>query len=354
MRGCPGGTARAGNQACTPGMRERKQHVTHLLKNLQRGAARLRPGRTLALALAVLPLVCLAPACARPQAAASDDTPPAAAPGAPALAVPGAPAPAAPGAPVPDNAALPAQPCPAFMGSSAGRTALPPVAPPTLARIRERLAARVGTVSSVCRTPFGLLEVIVDGEIFYVDERANYLINGNAFDLRSSENLTAQRKEDAFRIDFSTLPLDLAVKTVRGDGSRTLAIFEDPNCPYCKRFEKDIATLGNATIYTFLYPILSRDAKAPDDSYPKSKSIWCAPDRPAAWAQVMLEGRHLDFAPDSCKDPLAEILALGQKLHVVGTPTIIFTDGRRAPGMIPIDRVEHMIAEAAHPAPKAQ
>ena len=305
-----------------------------------RRTAHRAPGRLLSLLaaglLGALPLVAV-----QAQPAGSDDTPAVQA-GAPGLAAPAA----------AESAPLPAQPCPTSMGA-AGQNALMPVPPATAALLRDRLSRRLGNVTSICRTPFGLYEVIADGEFFYVDERANYAVVGNAFDLRTSENLTAQRKEDAFRVDFKTLPFQLAVKTVRGDGSRLLAVFEDPNCPYCKRFEKDIATLNNATIYTFLYPILSRDVLAPDDSYPKSKSIWCAPDRGAAWAQVMLEGRHLEFAPESCKDPLAEILALGQKLHITGTPTILFTDGRRAPGMIPVDRIERMMAEANHPS-KAQ
>ena len=253
--------------------------------------------------------------------------------------------PAAAAAPA-DAAAGSLAPCPSSMGAFSAAP-LGPVSPATAALIRSRLKKHVGAATSICRTPFGLYEVIIEGEFFYVDERANFLMSGNVFDLRTQENLTALRKDDALRFDFKTLPLQLAVKTVRGDGTRVLAVFEDPNCPYCKRFEKEIAGLSNATIYTFLYPILSRDAKVPDDSYPKSKSIWCAPDREAAWAQVMLEGKHLDAASESCKHPLEEILALGQKMHITGTPTLLFTDGRRAPGAIPLDRVEKMVAEAA-------
>ena len=253
--------------------------------------------------------------------------------------------PAATGAP--GGADLPPlKPCPAA-GNLAG-PGMPPPMPAALANsIRERIRHRVGgTVTSVCRMPFGLYEAVVDAEILYVDERVNYLIAGNAFDLRTNENLTAARKEDITRVDFKTLPLQLAVKTVRGNGARVLAVFEDPNCPYCKRFEKDIATLDNTTIYTFLYPILSRDVNAADDSYPKSRSIWCAPDRTAAWSQLMLEGRHLAPAADSCKHPLEDILALGQKLHITGTPTLLFTDGRRAPGAIPLDEVEKRMTAA--------
>ena len=237
-------------------------------------------------------------------------------------------------------------PCPHIYASAGASMA--PIAPALAGAIRDRVRKKLGgTVTSVCRTPFGLYEVVVDAEIIYVDERVNYLISGSAFDLRTQENLTAMRREDVTRIDFHALPLQLAVKTVRGSGSRVLAVFEDPNCPYCKRFEKEIAGLTDATIYTFLYPILSRDASVAEDSYPKSKAIWCAPDRAAAWSQLMLEGKHLAAAPADCEHPLEEILALGQKLHITGTPTLVFTDGRRAPGAIPLNRVEKMLSEAA-------
>jgi len=244
-------------------------------------------------------------------------------------------------------APAPLAPCPASFGASVAGP-MTPIAPTLASAIRDRVRRKLGgSVTSVCKTPFGLYEVVVDAEIVYVDERVNYLISGNAYDLRNQENLTAKRKEEATRIDFRSLPLQLAVKTVRGSGSRVLAVFEDPNCPYCKRFEKEIAGLNDTTIYTFLYPILSRDASVADDSYPKSKAIWCAPDRTLAWSQLMLEGKHLAAAPEDCQHPLEEILALGQKLHITGTPTLVFSDGRRAPGAIPRERVEQMLSEAA-------
>jgi thiol:disulfide interchange protein DsbC len=249
---------------------------------------------------------------------------------------------------IPDASATlpPLQPCPPGANSPAS-IPVPPMPLGLAAAIRDRVHRRIGgDVTSVCRTPFGLFEVVIDADVLYVDERVNYLVAGNAFDLRTKENLTAHRKEDAVRVDFKALPLQLAVKTVRGKGTRVLAVFEDPNCPYCKRFEKDIASLTDTTIYTFLYPILSRDASAADDSYPKSRAIWCAPDRTAAWSGLMLEGKRLPAAADGCKHPLEEILALGQKLHITGTPTLLFTDGRRAPGAIPLEQVEKMMADA--------
>jgi len=327
-----------------------------------RPRARRARGRLAAGACAwFLAAACLAATAAPPQ---PPGAPPAAAPAtAPAAAAPApgaapAAAPAAPAAPkATDPKAAPAAadpaaenapllPCPASMGTTVS-VAMPPLTPALAADIRERVHRRTNfVVTSVCRTPFGLYEIVADAEIYYVDERANYLIAGNVFDLHTQTNLTSERKEEATRIDFKSLPLDLAVKTVRGNGSRVMAVFEDPNCPYCKRFEKDMAKLNDTTIYTFLYPILSRDPSAADDSYPKSRAIWCAPDRAAAWSQLMLQGKRLAPAPAQCKHPLEEILTLGQKLHVTGTPTLVFVDGRRAPGAIPLDKVEQMLTDA--------
>jgi thiol:disulfide interchange protein DsbC len=207
--------------------------------------------------------------------------------------------------------------------------------------VRDRVATKLGgDIKSVRRMPFGLFEVVADGEVVYVDEQVNYLVAGRVFDTRTKEDLTAKTREEVLRVDFKSLPLQLAVKTVRGDGSRVMVIFADPNCPYCKRLEKDMVQLKNTTIYTFLYPILS------DDSYQKSEAIWCAKDRSAAWTQLMVNGRDPGAAPSDCKHPLEDLLALGHKLHVTGTPTIVFTDGQRAPGVIPVDRIEEMMAAA--------
>jgi thiol:disulfide interchange protein DsbC len=226
--------------------------------------------------------------------------------------------------------------------------ATPPAAPKSIEdAVRDRVAKKIpGKVNSVRKLPFGMFEVVIDSEIVYVDETANYLITGHLYDTRTQEDLTAKRSEDVLRVDFSTLPLQLAFKIVRGDGSRPIAIFEDPNCPYCKRLEREIRTLNNTTIYVFLYPILS------DDSVSKSTQIWCSQDPAMAWAKLMLDGQMPDKAAQGCKTPIDDVLALGHRLSVTGTPTLVFADGRRAPGMIPLDRVEQMMNSAAHPEPQ--
>jgi thiol:disulfide interchange protein DsbC len=211
--------------------------------------------------------------------------------------------------------------------------------------VRERVTKKIpGKVNSVRKMPFGMFEVVIDSEIVYVDESANYLITGHLYDTRTQEDLTAKRSEDVLRVDFSSLPLQLAFKIVRGDGSRPIAIFEDPNCPYCKKLERDIRSLDNTTIYIFLYPILS------DDSVAKSTQVWCSKDPASAWSRLMLDGQSLDKAAAGCKTPIDDVLALGHRLSVTGTPTLVFADGRRAPGVIPLDRVEQMMSTAAgHP-----
>jgi thiol:disulfide interchange protein DsbC len=223
--------------------------------------------------------------------------------------------------------------------------AAPDVAPQSVEdAVRDRVSLKVpGKVASVRKMPFGMFEVVIDSEIVYVDEAVNYLLTGHVYDTRTQEDLTARRSEEVLRVDFASLPMQLAFKIVRGDGSRPVAIFEDPNCPYCKRLENEIRSLNNTTIYIFLYPILS------DDSVAKSTQIWCAKDPAAAWSRLMADGQLPEKAAQSCKTPIDDVLALGHKLSVTGTPTLVFADGRRAPGVIPLDRVEQMLSTAARP-----
>jgi thiol:disulfide interchange protein DsbC len=239
--------------------------------------------------------------------------------------------------------AAPAAPAAAAVAPDAG-----PAAKSAEDLVRERFSKKVpGKITSVTKTAFGWYEVVVESEIVYVDEAVNYIFSGHVFDTRTQENITAKRSEEVLRVDFANLPLQLAFKVVRGDGSRPVAIFEDPNCPYCKRLESELRTLQNTTIYVFLYPILS------DDSVNKSKQVWCSKDPSDAWARLMLAGQALPAPAADCKTPIDDVLALGHKLNVTGTPTLLFADGRRAPGMIPLDKVEQMLNAAAHPQPAA-
>lgn len=205
-------------------------------------------------------------------------------------------------------------------------------------QIRARLLARIGAkADSVTKTPFGLYEVILGTEVVYVDQNVNYVIAGRVIDARTREDLTQKRRDELLKVDFKSLPLDQAVKVVRGSGARVMVTFEDPNCPYCKRLYKEMRSVTDVTIYTFLYPILSQD------SFEKSKNIWCAKDRAVAWDEYMGDNKAPDAAPADCKHPLQQVLALGQKLDVSGTPTIVFPDGSRFPGAVPAEKVEEKL-----------
>jgi thiol:disulfide interchange protein DsbC len=203
---------------------------------------------------------------------------------------------------------------------------------------------------SVKAMPFGLYELVVGTDVVYVDKEVTVLFAGRVIDAKTHEDVAQARRDDLAKIDYKTLPLDQAFKIVNGDGSRQFAVFSDPNCPYCKKFEKDLIGMKNVTIYTFLYPILSRDPASPADSYERARNIWCAKDRKPVWDALMLDGKAPPVAAASCKHPLQQNLALGQKLGVSGTPTIFFVDGRRLPGAVGPDRIEAGLAMAAQTA----
>jgi thiol:disulfide interchange protein DsbC len=206
------------------------------------------------------------------------------------------------------------------------------------AKVEQRFNAKPDTVT---RMPFGLYEVVIGTEIIYVDTEVNYAFVGRVLDAKSRDDLTAKKRDELLRVDVKSLPLDQAVKIVRGDGSRKLVTFEDPNCGYCKKLYRDIAGLKNVTIYTFLYPILSQD------SLEKSRAIWCSKDRAKAWDDLMLNGKAPPAPAADCKDPSQQVVELGRKLEVTGTPTLVFADGRRMPGAVPLEKVEATFKEIA-------
>ncbi len=217
-------------------------------------------------------------------------------------------------------------------------------APVADAALKKNLETRLGaTIDSITRLPVaGLYEVRIDNDIFYTDATGNYIVVGNLIDLRSRENLTRKRveaiKEASLpKFQFAELPLDAAVKIVKGSGKRQVAIFEDPNCGYCKRLEKSIHELGDVTIYVFLYPVLGPDSLA------KSKQVWCAPNRAKAWSEWMQNGTALS-GEGACQTPLDKNLELGKKLRVEGTPTLFFSNNKRIEGAIEAAELEKLLA----------
>ncbi len=214
---------------------------------------------------------------------------------------------------------------------------------PTEATIKKLIEPRLGEgakVDSVKETPYaGLYEVRAGGDILYTDKNAQYLIVGHVFNAKTSQDLTKERIDEINRVKFSDLPLESAMKVVKGDGKRVIAVFEDPNCGYCKRFRKTtLKEIDNVTVYTFMYNILS------EDSIAKSKNIWCSADRSKAWDDWMLDGKAPAAAPAGCASPHDKVFALGQKLRVNGTPAIFFADGSRIPGAIDAKTMEAKFA----------
>ena len=187
----------------------------------------------------------------------------------------------------------------------------------------------------------GLYEIRVDGtDIYYTDAEGNFLIQGQLIDTRSRRNLTEERIDKLTAIDFQSLPLKDAFTIVRGNGKRKLAVFEDPNCGYCKRFERDLQKVDNITVYLFLYPILGQD------SVEKSRNIWCAKDRAKAWQDAMLREQPAGNA--SCDTAaLQRNVEFGRKHKINGTPTLITAEGHRVPGAISTAQIEKLLAEAA-------
>lgn len=208
-------------------------------------------------------------------------------------------------------------------------------------RIKADLQKKVAEfpVESIRKVPYGgLYEAVIGGDIFYTNERAEFLITGNIIDLKTNENVTDARMRQLSAIKWDTLPLDQAIKITRGDGSRKIAIFEDPNCGYCKRLERDLQGVTNITIYVMLYPILS------PDSMEKSKAIWCSADPGKVWLDHMVRDAAIS-GDTKCATPLDKNLALGQAKRVRGTPTLIFENGERVPGAIPMADVEKIFAQ---------
>lgn len=195
-------------------------------------------------------------------------------------------------------------------------------------------------VEGVTKTPYlGLYEVRVGGEILYTDEKANYLILGEILDAKTRQNITQARVNQLSAINFAELPLDVAIKQVRGNGKRVIATFEDPNCGYCKKLAKELLTLNDVTVYTFLTPVLG------PDSQKKSEAIWCAGDRQKAWSDWMTANVAPAAATAACDTAgLQKSVALGEKYRVRGTPTIFLSNGERIPGYVPVAQLEKRMA----------
>lgn len=195
-------------------------------------------------------------------------------------------------------------------------------------------------IESVTRTPFpGLYEVVFDGQVVYTDEKLTYLMSGNLFDLRTSQerNLTRDRR-DQIASGALVGAQGNAIKRVRGNGKRVVYTFEDPNCGYCKELQKELNKMTDITVYTFLLPILS------PDSVEKSKMVWCSKDRARTWDDLMNKAALPANSPKNCTTPLEENEALAKRFGVRGTPAIYLANGQQVGGFIPADKLEQALA----------
>jgi len=203
-------------------------------------------------------------------------------------------------------------------------------------------------VRHIAKTGYlGLYEVMFDDQMVYVDPKVDYVFVGSIYDTKNKINLTERKTRELNRIAWNDLPLNLAMKKVKGNGTRKLAVFSDADCPFCARLEQTLKDVDDVTIYTFLYPI---DQLHPDAAR-KSKVIWCAPDKVKAWDEFFVNGA-LPANAGECDNPIAATAALGQKLKVTATPTLVFADGSIIPGALPAQGLEAEFARAEADAKK--
>lgn len=199
-------------------------------------------------------------------------------------------------------------------------------------------------VVSVSKTPLpDLYEVVVDGPrgiaLVYASGKGDYVLVGELLDVKKRRNLTGERMERLNAVDFDSLPLGQAIKMVQGNGKRRMAVFSDPDCPYCRKLEPELAKLNDVTIYIFPYPLPMHP-----DAGRKSKLVWCSKDRLQAWKDMMLRNRLPEGGRSDCDHPVDKNLALGERLRIDGTPALILGDGRRLTGYASAERIEQMLA----------
>lgn len=218
--------------------------------------------------------------------------------------------------------------------------------------VRGLIQSRIGIdakIEQIERVPgTSLYEVAIrsaDGpQLFYVDEGASVIVVGHLLDGKSGRNLTEERLRKLNAIDWKSLPFDAAITMRRGNGRRKIAVFSDPNCPYCKRFEKDLARLDDISVHIFLYPVIR------PESIPLTKSVWCSANREKAWNDLMLRDIQ-PKAPPNCETPVERLVALGRKLGANSTPTWFVETGERFSGAMPLDEVRRALDAASRTKP---
>ncbi|MBC7731007.1 MAG: DsbC family protein [Bacteriovorax sp.] len=208
--------------------------------------------------------------------------------------------------------------------------------------IRKNIAERLPDfpkIDEVTKTPVaGLYELRIGTDLFYSDERGDHILEGHLIETKSRNDLTTARIDKLTAIDFATLPLKDAIVWKQGSGARKLVVFADPNCGYCKKFEKEMQQVKDVTVYTFLYPILG------GDSPEKSRDIWCAKDNGTVWRDWMIKGAAPARSMGQCDaSALQRNIDMAKKFRINGTPALVFEDGKRVPGALAPDQVEKQL-----------
>jgi thiol:disulfide interchange protein DsbC len=209
----------------------------------------------------------------------------------------------------------------------------------------QQLVPGGGRVESVREAPFGdLYEVAVrrpDGiAIYYVDRAASVVIAGQAFEAKSGRNLTEARQRELSKIKWASLPLQWSITMKRGNGRRKIAILSDPNCPFCKRFEEDLAKLDDITVHILPWAVVK------PESVRQAKAVWCSKDRVKAWNDLMFR-RIEPQAPTDCDNPIEKLIEYGKKLGANSTPTWFLETGERYSGALPLEEVRKLLDEAS-------
>lgn len=211
--------------------------------------------------------------------------------------------------------------------------------------LKKTLQAKVPqlTIESVGKSPLpGLYEVVANGTVFYADEKGQYLIVAErVLDLDAKKDILEERVNRLTGIRFDALPLDMAFKNVRGNGKRRLAVFSDPDCPYCRRLEQDLKKLNDVTVYTFLLPIEQLHPAATE----KARQVWCSADRQKTWDELMLNNVN-PTGTKSCENPVDKIVAFAEQKRINATPTMILADGTRVSGAKSAGELDRLMNEA--------
>ena len=249
---------------------------------------------------------------------------------------------------LPHNASMDAVAAPASDAGGAAREAADLIA----VQRNLRLMYPKTRFGNITPTPLpGIYEVVMGRNVAFMEESGRYFIFGRLFDMEKQQDITSVAEQQqgatppAQKVDFAGLPLDAAIKSVRGDGRRAVAVFSDPDCPYCKKLEQELAKVNDVTIYTFLMPL----EQLHPESRKKTDAVWCSKDRAAAWTALMLDGKVPAKPGKGCGAPHDIVMPLAEKLGINGTPFMVAADGRTMPGAMPAAKLSSWLDAGVKP-----